>query len=211
MIDPPQPLDRGVPPKLRDWLNRLRDFAAANKPLPGPACNVYRGTNGSLIDPIPAPSAAGGSTAAVLQPFQLVPAVNSSNEPRVRVVRGLINGEAPTGFSSGDNPPYLLSPADGHYIFLILTFSATTGVLTSRTLSSAATMPSDADESSSTTLKLHIEIGQVGKAGSTEPYTITNQAFTGNIDLRAYYVFINAELAVEFVSTWGRAPLAIPE
>jgi hypothetical protein len=51
----------------------------------------------------------------------------------------------------------------------------------------------------------------VGKAGSTEPYTITNQAFTGDIDLRSYFVAINGALSMEFYRCVGRGPIEIPE
>ena len=158
MIDPPQPLDRGVPPRLRDWLNRLRDFAAANKPLPGPACNVYRGTNGSLIDPIPAPSAAGGE-AVDLQPFELV-YFRVDDTHKVRVKYSTLAGVAPTSPTPNDQDDWEFTFADGNKIYGKVVVNQTTGAVSARTLHSAASVPAD------TNTDFHVEIGTMWQTGS---------------------------------------------
>jgi hypothetical protein len=85
MIDPPPVIERGVPKSVRLWLNRLRDFCIANRPLSGPGCNIYRGRNGSLIDPITQP---GGSDAPAIppHPFQVLTRVDEDGDTFAGVV-----------------------------------------------------------------------------------------------------------------------------
>jgi hypothetical protein len=85
MIDPPPSIERGVPKSVRLWLNRLRDFCIANRPLSGPGCNIYRGRNGSLIDPITQP---GGSDAPAIppHPFQVLTRVDEDGDTFAGVV-----------------------------------------------------------------------------------------------------------------------------
>jgi len=85
MIDPPPVIERGVPKSVRLWLNRLRDFCIANRPLSGPGCNIYRGRNGSLIYPITQP---GGSDALAIppHPFQVLTRVDEQGDTFAGVV-----------------------------------------------------------------------------------------------------------------------------
>lgn len=48
---PPSPIDYG-PPRLRTWLNSLRSFTLAARPLRSPTCDVRETPDGSLIFPI---------------------------------------------------------------------------------------------------------------------------------------------------------------
>jgi hypothetical protein len=128
MIDPPPVIERGVPKSVRLWLNRLRDFCIANRPLSGPGCNIYRGRNGSLIDPITQP---GGSDAPAIppHPFQVITRVDEDGDTFAGVVyfSKIFRGIAPDNFVpiAGlllENPlptdPGWFSVSDGDLIWL---------------------------------------------------------------------------------------------
>jgi hypothetical protein len=178
------------------------------------AGDIYEGPQANPRYKLPATDSyylAGGGGATF--PFQLVPL--SEGNPvvhKVRVVAGKVNEEIPSGMSipENENTWYRLTPGDGHTIYLIVTFAASTLVQNSVSLASAATVPNDDTESSSTTLKLHIPIGVVSK-DSGKPYEIDEQFFVGNVDFRPYFTVINGALHAEFFRVVGRGPIEVPE
>ncbi len=80
---------------------------------------------------------------------------------KVRVVRGMINGVAPSGFSVGDWPRYVLDAAGSKVVYVTVTIDGSTGEITSRTLGFAGTLPADGD----TTFNLEIFSYTVDETG----------------------------------------------
>jgi len=65
---PPSPIDYG-PPRLRTWLNALRAFAIASRPLRTPTCDVRDTPDGSLILPFGTTDDGDGTAASGATPF----------------------------------------------------------------------------------------------------------------------------------------------
>lgn len=122
---------------------------------PGVGCTITRGSGGQTVN----------VTAQAQQsknyPFQLIVA-KASPTVDVRVVTGLLAGGTPTGFSGGDDPPFILTDCDdGDIVFA--TIEANVGSfsvrITNRTIEKAQVIPDDVDTGGS--LRFHYRLGSV--------------------------------------------------
>lgn len=96
---------------------------------------------------------------ARLVPFELIP----SGSNKVRVVASTLAGEVPTGMSALDDPVYELTVAGDGVVYGVISYTESTGEITSRTLGHDATVP---DDTATTT---HVLLGaySVGEDGVT--------------------------------------------
>lgn len=126
---PPEPLRRG-PRWLRAAVNDLRAFALAERPLPGLGLTATETPYGKML------SAVGGDgiVPVELRPFELVSAP-LDGALRIRVVTSSLAGGSPTGFSPGDDPPFVLdvpAASDAGVVAAKITISGSTGLITDR-------------------------------------------------------------------------------
>ena len=95
---------------------------------------------------------ASGGAAPPTHPFKLLKA-SVGGVKKIRVIYGTLAGEMPSGFSVGDDPPYLLTVTATGLVYAILTIDGATGVVNSRTLGNGASLPADDDTT------FHLELG----------------------------------------------------
>jgi len=126
-------------------LNKLQDSTAMARGIAGHNALHRRTPNGVIITPLPQ-----RTSRKTRQPFEIVPAANTEGgEPQVRIYTGTLAGDTPSGFSDGDDPPYLVTVADGDHIYAELTFDVSgslPGDITSRDIGVGATVPDDAPD-----------------------------------------------------------------
>jgi hypothetical protein len=81
------------------------------------------------------------SSAVPTQPFQII----AYSSTQVRIITSTLANDVPDGFGPGDDPPYLLTVADGDIIYGCVTFDTTDPALpvTSRTLGHGDSLPDD--------------------------------------------------------------------
>ena len=143
-----------------------------NNTVAGSTAGPIKG-GGSLIS--------GGAGGTPTQPFSLVSADDKSGA-HVRVLESNLVGDLPSGFTSGDNPPYVLDVSDGDIVYGCVTWDVSgqaPGDVTSRTLGIGQTVPTD-DPSNGT---FYYRIGSV--AVSNGKSTPSNDAY-GPIDATCY-------------------------
>ncbi|MEI6036046.1 MAG: hypothetical protein WCS65_17405 [Verrucomicrobiae bacterium] len=120
-----------------------------------------------------ATSGSGGS--ATVQPFTLLVGDDGATptpSPMIRVIPSTLAGGSSTdlGFSEGDDPQYLLTPAEG-ILQGGITIDGTTGAVTSRWLEISATLTAD----DATTY--YVEIGTVHYNTTSELWQATNSRY----------------------------------
>ena len=93
-----------------------------------------------------------------IRPFTLLDA--SDGAPKIRVIGSTIGAASPTGFSPGDDPPYILTlgGATG-VIYGGVTIDTATGFITSWFVGQDASLPADDDET------FHFQIGSWATTG----------------------------------------------
>lgn len=126
MIFPPAELKKL--PKIRDlvrWLNTLRSYALQSTPLPGQRCDVYPGSDGTVIDPIlPGISRGGSATASDPKPFQILSSGENVGVAPFSTLFKNINGDKLpiTGLltdpTDPSDPGWFACPAIGEKIWL---------------------------------------------------------------------------------------------
>lgn len=94
----------------------------------------------TIAAPVAQPGGQGSESSDSSHPFKLVDA--SDGAIKIQVLYGTVNGTAPTGMSFGDVPPLILTVTVTGVIYIKLEVDAD-GVITSRTIASATSMPSD--------------------------------------------------------------------
>lgn len=134
----------------------------------------------------PADDGGGGSTS--YEPFELV-AADEGGSNKVRVVSGEIAGDVPSGFSPGDDPPYILDVSDGDIVWAIVTYDVSSGEgsfpVTSRTLDKGSSLPAD-DPTAGT---FYYRIGSVAiVSGKTKPVNDRTGAILTNC-FRLWYEY----------------------
>ena len=154
-------------------LQALVTAIRANRILPGTGIRVTGSPNGTTISAnIPRASQSGGGKP---QPFELLVASTGgeSPEPRIRIMPSTLAGGSSTnlGFSEGDDPQYLLAPAEGHIVGGITIDSS--GEITSRWLEIKSDMPENTSDT------FYVEIGTVGHAsvGDTASWVVSNSCY----------------------------------
>jgi len=151
-------------PKIfRDIVEEICKYIDINRPISGIGSQVYAAPGGR---PVNVTGTHGGASANIIQPFELLSQFSSGDppQPEIRVIYSTLAGEAPDGFSPGDDPPYILTPVGSEgYVYGVITIDGTTGDITSRALGIDATIPDDGDTT------FYVEIGS---------YSITDGALT---------------------------------
>lgn len=157
--EPPWPEHGFTPRMYSEWIDDLWQWLRDHR--------VVAVNGGALLD---APG--GGKIVEVaLTPttiddrgFRLIPA----GPGKVRVTASLLAGALPTGFTLGDNPPFLLTIGSSSIVYGKVVWDtslATAGAITSRTIEAGASVPADVTTGSTATF--YYEIGTVAVAGGT--------------------------------------------
>lgn len=162
-----------IPPKLWNQVIDVLERVTILK-FEGGSLNVTKG--GTILGAGRSSGGSGGETAAATHPFQLIDASerDESGEittAKLRVVYGTIQGIAPSGFSDGDTPPFILDVASSGIVYGSITRDSTTGAITSRDVSSGAAIP-DSSETEG-----YFEIGSFAVSGSS---MFIGQAISGS-------------------------------
>lgn len=130
--------------KIKQWSKNFRAWAKSLQPLAGPGILVSDEQDGKTIS-------AEGVVAGTSTPphaFQLVDAstgTEGSKEFKIRVIYGTLAGEAPSGMSPGDDPPYILTVSGTGYVWGGITRDADSGDITSRFIDFGSSVPSDSE------------------------------------------------------------------
>ena len=125
---------------------------------------------------IPRPKAQTIATqSSALQSFQLVEA-STESQKKIRVVYGTIAGEMPTGFSEGDEPPYVLDVSGAGFVYAGITID-TAGQVTARWVDQGADVPANTDTD------YHVEIGSFSVTSDPETLALA-QARYGPINVQ---------------------------
>lgn len=116
-------------------------------------------------------SSAAGAGGTGFRPFEIVDATTFDNgQPdvvQVRVYYSTLAGEAPDGFSQGDDPPYLLEVQASGVVFGCISIDTETGAVNSRTLGFEAEIPDDEPENGVYYKELgSVEVNQDGLVAS---------------------------------------------
>ena len=104
-----------------------------------PAHAIYKLSDGNNDNPPPPED-----PAVTGDPFHGID-VSAGGSNLIRVIYGTIQGEAPTGMSEGDDPPYTLTASGDKSVYAIVTISSSTGEITSRSIGQGASVPDNGD------------------------------------------------------------------
>lgn len=169
--------------------------------MPKPSYNVAQPSirakeenNGGGVPQIVSPAAGGGIGG--LASFQLY----ASTDPiAIGVYYGLINGEPPSGMDTVE--PFLIYPNNQNIVYVSVQFNNSTREITSRTISNAASLPTNNQQ------QVYFSLGKVGFDGTN--YSIIYQDHIGNINFREYLVSINGILYRDYIKTFTLEPVEI--
>jgi len=127
------------PPAWKKWAEKMAEAHDASIPVSGLGTTVGDVTGGRSVNV----SSIGGISG--INSLQLINASDESGK-KIRISYGTVAGEAPSGMSPGDDPPFLLSGISGSgYVYAKITYTATTGDITDRSIEKRADEPSEED------------------------------------------------------------------
>jgi len=131
--------------------------------------------------------------------FRLFPTSTSGNnpQPRIGVQYGEINGTPPSGMSQSE--PFLLDCGTAK-IWVEIGFNLLNGSISSRVINFGSSVPNNSISGTGA----NIHIGDV--IFENETYTVKNQFYVGNINIRKYDICENGTPKSDYIFIGGNTP-----
>jgi len=121
-------------------------------------CDVHESPAGSMI--LPKLPASVLSALRYYQPFQIIDA-SDDRGPKVRIFASSVAGQVPSGFSSGDDPPYILTVSDGDVIYAQIDYSDSDGSVGGVSIQADSSIPT------ASAGHYYVQIGSVSVSGGS--------------------------------------------